>query len=207
MLRATNLQRPGLAPFDLNVKAGTCLAIMGPSGVGKSLLLRALADLDPSTGDVFLGDIERSSISAPAWRQRVVYVPAESGWWTDFVGDAFADRQAAQALLADIGLPEEAMDWPVTRLSTGERQRLALLRALTLPRGTIRERLYLLDEPTSGLDADTTKQVEHLLLATKAPDTALIVVTHDAGQAARLGDTQLRLTTNGFLPEETEATS
>ena len=59
MLSVRNLSRPGLEPTSFEVGAGECVALRGPSGAGKSLLLRALADLDPSEGEVRLGDRER----------------------------------------------------------------------------------------------------------------------------------------------------
>lgn len=206
MLVVRHLHCKGLPPLDLSIPPGSCLAIMGPSGVGKSLLLRALADLDPNEGTVRLGQIDRAATPAPDWRRQVVYVPADSGWWTETVGGCFSDLSAVAALLPNVGLPPDSLDWPITRLSTGERQRLALLRALTLPRRPGEARAYLLDEPTSGLDAETTKRVEALLIARKDPATAMIVVTHDEAQAHRLGDSVMILSKDG-LRTQTEAAS
>jgi ABC-type iron transport system FetAB ATPase subunit len=192
-LRARNLCRPGLAPVSFTLHRGTCLAITGASGAGKTLLLRTLADLDPSAGDVLLAETSRQNFTAPQWRRHVVYVAGEAGWWADDVGAHFADRTAALPLLAALLLPEAAIDWPVMRLSTGERQRLALARAIVLAPNVL-----LLDEPTSGLDRDAGEAAEALLRHELARGAAIVLVTHDPDQAERLGDARLRMT-NGVL--------
>jgi ABC-type iron transport system FetAB ATPase subunit len=194
MLEVEGLTRLGLGPVDLTVPAGCLAVLMGASGAGKSLLLRALADLDPATGRVRLDGVDRAALPAPLWRRRVVYLAAEAGWWADRVGAHFADRAAARALLPALGLPAEALDWDIARASTGERQRLALARCLTLPRAPETPRLYLLDEPTSALDAESVARAEPILRALPDARTAVLMVSHDAAQAARLGDRRLVLT-------------
>jgi ABC-type iron transport system FetAB ATPase subunit len=118
---------------------------------------------------------------APDWRREVVYVPAEAGWWADRVGEHFPDPDTAAAMAARLGLPADAMGWEVARLSTGEKQRLALSRAfLTAPK------VLLLDEPTSGLDPDATVKVEGMLQEFIGDGVAIMLVTHDGAQAERL---------------------
>ena len=92
MLTAQDLTVNGLAPFDLTIEAGECVALTGASGSGKTLVLRALADLDPGAGEVTLDGHSRTAIAAPDWRRRVVYLAAEPGWWADRVAapDLFA---------------------------------------------------------------------------------------------------------------------
>lgn len=182
MLSLRNLKPRGLEQIDLTLDNGQCLAVAGPSGAGKTVLLRAIADLDDNTGDAATATMVRSQVAAPVWRKAVAYVPAESGWWADHVGDHM-ERTAAVALLDHVGLSAACLDWSVSRLSTGERQRLALVRALTHDPDVL-----LLDEPTSGLDDDTTEMVETLLAARKAAGTTIMIVTHDTDLAARLGD-------------------
>ena len=157
MLGVRGLGVPGLEPVTFDLETGGCLAIQGASGSGKSRLLRAIADLDPNTGEVRLDDASRADLPAPDW-------------------DAIADE------LEPLGLPSECRDWPVSRLSTGERQRLALLRALA-----IGPRVLLLDEPTSGLDEAATRAVEALIARRRADGLAVVWVTHDAQQARRVG--------------------
>jgi ABC-type multidrug transport system ATPase subunit len=111
----------------------------------------------------------------------VTYVAAESGWWAENVADHFASREQLSQWLPRVGLPAETVDWPVARLSTGERQRAALLRALNDT-----NRVLLLDEPTSGLDADTRDLVESLLRERLAGGGAIVLVTHDPQLASRL---------------------
>ena len=77
--------------------AGECVAIRGPSGGGKTLLLRAIADLDPNEGTVCLEGRNRATISGPDWRRLFGYVPAEPGWWAETVGNHFAEWKAAAA--------------------------------------------------------------------------------------------------------------
>ena len=182
-LAFSGLRRPGLEPATLAISGGECVALSGPSGAGKSLLLRAIADLDPCEGEVRLDSVARDTMSAPAWRRQVVYVATESGWWAADVGSHFESPHAAAAILAELALPDEALGWPVGRLSTGERQRLALARALAL-----KPRVLLLDEPTSGLDPDSTLRVEGLLHRAMARGAALIMVTHDRDQAERMAN-------------------
>lgn len=171
-------------PFDLDLAAGEAAAISGPSGSGKSLFLRMVADLDPNDGDVRLDGADRRTMPATEWRRRAPYVAAESGWWAATVAEHFAPqrRDAGRSLSARFGLEEAIFDGPVARLSTGERQRLAIIRALVLEPPVL-----LLDEPTAPLDPETTDRVEALLHERLAAGLALVVVTHDARQAERLG--------------------
>ena len=187
-LSVTNLRRPGLGPLSLELAAGECLVLRGPSGSGKSLLLRALADLDPNEGDVRLAGQAREAQAAPDWRRGVAYLPSETGWWTETVGAHFPDAESARPLLATLGLPEACLDWPVAQLSTGERQRLGLIRVLLLD-----PQVYLLDEPTAALDTDAAAAVERIIRARLEAGAAAIWVTHDAAQAARVADRQITI--------------
>ena len=188
MLTIQNLNRQGLEPVDVTLDNGECLAVMGPSGSGKSLFLRAIADLDTNDGQVILGEVERSSIPAPQWRRQVSYVPAESGWWADDVGSHFANKPTAAELTREMQFPDDVFSWPVDCLSTGERQRLGLARALTL-----RPRCLLLDEPTSGLGQETGGRVEALIASNLVGGTMALMATHDGAQAERFARRVLRL--------------
>ena len=185
-LQLSNLRSAHAGPFAFSLAAGACLAITGASGSGKSLLLRMIADLDPNEGDIWLDGRPRAAMPAPAWRRLVTYAPAESGWWSEAVRDHFPDLPAARALAASLGLKPELLEGPMLRLSTGEKQRLALVRAL-LPNAPV----LLLDEPTGPLDEASVAQVEAVLRHRLAHGTTLVLVTHDPAQVGRVSGRHL----------------
>ncbi|MFA7441408.1 MAG: ABC transporter ATP-binding protein [Sphingomonadaceae bacterium] len=195
MFELRALRRLTVGPVDLVAGRGSCLSIMGRSGSGKSLLLRMIADLDPHEGDAFLDGAACAQMPAPVWRRMVTYVPAESGWWDERVDAHFPDGTDFTTLLPSVGIAPEAAGWPVDRLSTGERQRLALLRALRPA-----NRVLLLDEPTSGLDPASVQMAEEVLRQQLDRGVAILMVTHDPQQAARMASRHFELR-DGMLKE------
>jgi ABC-type iron transport system FetAB ATPase subunit len=189
-LLVKGLRSEFVGPFELNLGTGACAAITGPSGSGKSLFLRMIADLDPNEGKVWLNGRERASMPAPAWRRQATYVSAESGWWADRVIEHFAvnRRSEVAALAARLGLRADLIDAPIAQLSTGEKQRFSLARAL-LPSPPV----LLLDEPTGPLDEESVARVETLLQERMASGTSILLVTHDPDQAERLGSQRYRM--------------
>jgi len=189
-LLVKDLRSAFAGPFELNLGTGACAAITGPSGSGKSLFLRMIADLDPNEGKVWLNGKERGSMPAPQWRRQATYVSAESGWWADRVIEHFDvnRRNKVAALAARLGLRADLLDAPVAQLSTGEKQRFSLVRAL-LPSPPV----LLLDEPTGPLDEESVVQVEALLQERMTTGTSILLVTHDPNQAERLGDQRYRM--------------
>jgi UDP-glucose/iron transport system ATP-binding protein len=185
-----------LKPTSFSMSTGECVAIRGPSGGGKTLLLRAIADLDPNEGTVCLEGRNRATISGPEWRRLVGYVPAEPGWWAETVGNHFAEWKAAAAFLERLGFSDETKTWRISRLSTGERLRLALIRALSM-----RPKVLLLDEPTAALDAASATAVEALMSSRMRAGLGVLWVTHDPAQARRMAHRQL-LVENGCVREE-----
>ncbi len=197
VLKIRSLTRPGIAPVDLDLAEGECIAVGGPSGAGKSLLMRAIVDLDPNQGEVSLDGRFRDHVPAPEWRRAIVYVPAEAGWWADRVAAHFDDPGLAAPLMVRLGLSTDALDWEVARLSTGEKQRLAMVRAfLAAPK------VMLLDEPTSGLDPEATAGVEGMLLERLGQGVGMILITHDAGQAARMASRRFLMEAGVLTPVE-----
>jgi phosphate-transporting ATPase len=196
ILQVRDLRTAILKPASFALSEGEYVAIRGPSGAGKTLLLRAVADLDPNAGSVILENRDRSTIPGPEWRRLVGYVPAEPGWWAETVGEHFADRAAAIVFLNNLGFLDEIETWPVSRLSTGERLRLALVRALIM-----RPKVLLLDEPTAALDTASVTAVEALIAAERRAGLAVLWVTHDPMQARRIADRQLVMEA-GCLREE-----
>ena len=188
MLRLESLKVHGLDPVSLEVGPGECLAIQGPSGSGKTLLMRAIADLDPAAGKVYLNGTERGSLSGPNWRSRVRYAAAEPGWWAATPRPHFADAAKAEALAGKLGLDPQSLDRPITLLSTGERQRLALVRSLEDSPAVL-----LLDEPTGALDDKATAAAEQLFADELAAGRTMVLVSHDPAQVKRLAGKRLVL--------------
>lgn len=200
-LQVESLSTAQLQPASFTLAPGECAGISGSSGAGKTLLLRALADLDPHSGEVYLDGVAADRIPAPVWRRRVGLLPAESAWWGGRVRDHF--RADPGTDLERVGLPQTALDWEVRRLSTGERQRLALLRLLEN-----RPEVLLLDEPTANLDETGRMSVEALIGDYRARCGASVVwVTHDSGQLARVAGVRMYMEQGRLhAPEEAQCT-
>lgn len=196
-LCARNVTFLDKGPYSLSVEKGECVGLTGRSGIGKTQLFRAITDLIPAGGEVLLGGIRSSAFSPTQWRSKVTMVPADSYWWYDRVGDHFSVSDQLPFLIENctlLGLDAAVLDWQVSRLSTGERQRLALLRALHN-----RPEVLLLDEPSSGLDAHHTGLMEHFIEQyRKLNKTAIVWVSHDQEQLRRVASRELRMEQKGL---------
>lgn len=196
MLELIDLSTPLVGPVSLRVGAGECVTLSGPSGSGKTRLLRAIADLDPHEGEVRLDERPATRIAPALWRRQVQLLPADPLWWAETVGAHFTAFDAGAA--AALGFAPDVAGWPVERLSSGERQRLALLRALD--RGP---RALLLDEPTANLDEDNIARVERLVEDyRRAHGVAVIWISHSAVQRARVARVHHRLEGGRLAPEK-----
>jgi molybdate transport system ATP-binding protein len=201
VLRVEAHTRLGELELDvaLEVRTGECLALAGPSGAGKTSVLRVASGLlRPQSGRVACGgdtwlDTERG-IDVPPEGRRCGYVfqeyalfPHLTAWQNvayPLRGMSRSDRrERAQTLLARFGMGGLADARPRT-LSGGERQRVAVARVLARRPGVL-----LLDEPLSALDARTragaARELESVLREVEVP---ALLVTHDFAEAARLGD-------------------
>lgn len=181
-------------PLRLDLMAGAWTCLLGPSGVGKSTLLRLIAGLE--TGVRFSGEVEASDGGPMA--RRVAYMAQEDLLmpWLDVLGNvtlgarlrgAPPDRDRAAELIARLGLGSHRTKRPAA-LSGGQRQRVALARTLMEDRPIV-----LLDEPFSALDTRTRSQMQDLAFEVLAGRTVLLV-THDPAEACRLGARILLMT-------------
>ncbi|HTD03806.1 ABC transporter ATP-binding protein [Undibacterium sp.] len=197
LLRLQALQSSHGGPFSLELAAGECVAILGASGSGKSVLLRMVADLDPHAGKAYLGNQVRDAMPAPEWRRKLVYQAAEPAWWEPTAAAHFSDADGplVREMLGQLGLDTVLLDSDVTRLSTGQRQRLALVRSLVG-----RPQVLLLDEPTAALDQSSILAVEHLLRSRMEEGLAIIWVTHSEEQAGRVSTRRFEIRNKSLHP-------
>ncbi len=122
-------------------------------------------------------------------------LPAKSAWWFETVGEHF--HRYEKHWLTALGFEADVMNWTVSRLSSGEQQRLSLIRLLQNHPAAL-----LLDEPTASLDAENIQRVEQLIVEYQhAQQCAIIWVTHDREQAARIAQRHLVLRDNQLLEQ------
>jgi putative ABC transport system ATP-binding protein len=190
--------RDVLREVDLQLSDGEHVALVGQSGSGKSTLLHLMGGLDsPRSGRILLGGVDLAGMKEPVrthWRRQHigfiyqffnliptltvlenVLLPLELNGISEGVG-----RKDALNLLKEVGLEDRANTFP-DRLSGGEQQRVAIVRALIH-----QPRLVLADEPTGNLDAATGEQILDLLdRLIRQKGHTLIMVTHSAEVASR----------------------
>ncbi len=193
--------------LDLDVAAGEVVAVRGPSGCGKTTFLRTLAGLqDPAAGEVRLRGESPERLGWPAWRRQVALVAQVPAIFPGTVAAnlarPFTYRQnggrqpatdRARRLLDRVLLRDVALDAAADRLSVGQQQRLAVVRALLLEPAVL-----LLDEPTSALDGEAARRLLALIRAEiAARDGGALVVTHGVFGGNRWYDRVLELRATG----------
>jgi len=196
MFTLDNFSITGLNPISLSLEAGECVGLSGESGCGKTRLLRALADMDEHSGTLALEGAACESMPAHQWRKRVSLLPAESQWWQDRVGGHFciSHDNAGQACvdqdaISRLGFGEDVLGWQTSRCSSGEKQRLSLLRLLVN-----KPRVLLLDEPTANLDPEKSRSVEQLVADYLAQQHACAIwVSHSVEQLQRVAARRYRM--------------
>jgi len=177
---------------SLEIPPGGCVTLSAPSGAGKTRLLRAIADLDIHEGHVYVDDRECGQWDAPMWRRNVALMMAENQWWGDTVGEHFA--RAETPWLQALGFDRDVLARQVSYLSSGERQRLALLRLL----GN-QPRVLLLDEPTASLDEENVTRVEALISSYRLESGAAVLwVSHDVAQVRRVASRHFTIAAGTF---------
>ena len=194
--------------LDVDLAPGDRLGVVGPSGAGKTLLLRALAGLDALDEGELLSDLgaddhRRPVADLPRHRAAVAMVAQRPALFPGTVRDNLAaafeygvrdgavyDEDAARDLLTTLGREPSLLDQSAQALSGGEDQTVGLARALlTSPR------VLVLDEPTAGLDPERTAAVERVVADVLAadPGRAAVWTGHDAAQLDRVTRRALRL--------------
>lgn len=171
-------------------------ALLGPSGSGKSSLLRLLNRLsDPDSGTILFEGGDVRALDVLDLRRRAVLVPQLPAPLPGTVaanvryGPSLCDRDAdVETCLARAGLDRAYAEREAADLSVGEQQRVMLARALAL-----QPEVLLLDEPTSALDEVARDGVERTLAELARAGVAMILVTHDRGQAERIASEVIAL--------------
>ncbi|KIC47837.1 ABC transporter ATP-binding protein [Tateyamaria sp. ANG-S1] len=184
---------PIFSELDLTLEPGTWTCLLGASGVGKSTVLRLFAGLAEEVS--FKGQMTDTG-GVALMAQQDLLLPWLSVIDNVSVGARLRgetpDKARAEETLAQVGLADHATKHP-TALSGGQRQRVALARTLMEDRPVV-----LLDEPFSALDALTRAQMQDLT-AELLKDRTVLLVTHDPGEAARLGQTILIMTRSELI--------
>ena len=208
MIRLSNIEKrfgdlTVLKGVSVTVAEGRVTALIGPSGGGKSTLLRCINLLEiPTSGTVRIGEEELSFQPGgkPAWKDiqrlrgqtgmvfqnfqlfphRTAVENVMEGLVTVLKWPAEKARERAMALLQKVGMAHKADAWPAT-LSGGQQQRVAIARALAPS-----PRVLLCDEPTSALDPELSGEVVEVLGTLAAEGTTMVMATHDLRLASRI---------------------
>lgn len=188
--------------LDLVIQDGQILAIVGPSGGGKTTLLRTLAGLESADSGTFLLDGKPFDPTSTKEQEQVVGVvfqdfqlfPHLSVLDNITIGPRLVLKQDKETYLAKanhlaalLGIEELLNNYPY-QLSGGQKQRLAIARAMAM-----NPKVLAYDEPTSALDPALRQQVANLILELKADGVTQIVVTHDLVFAEEIGDKLLKV--------------
>ncbi|MBR1761613.1 MAG: amino acid ABC transporter ATP-binding protein [Schwartzia sp.] len=219
LLRVEHLKKeyPGATPLadvNLTVNEGEVVAVIGPSGTGKSTLLRQINQMERATaGKIFFRDEE---ITAPGYRvdllrQNIGMIFQSFNLFSHLtvVDNIMAAPTAllglprqevydrAKELLAKVGLSQKALSYP-DELSGGQQQRIAIVRALAME-----PKILLFDEPTSALDPTMVGEVEAVIRQVAESGVTMMIVTHDMEFARRISNRVLYMDEGGVYEDGT----
>jgi putative ABC transport system ATP-binding protein len=207
-LKLLRNQQPVLNGVDMSIGAGEIICLLGPSGGGKSSLLRCINRLtEPPPAAVYLAGTDVTTIDVLDLRRRVGMVFQKVSLFPGTVAQNVTYGATIQSkslttkditrLLALADLPPEFAGQDSLSLSGGEAQRVAIARALATEPAAL-----LLDEPTSALDPAATRHVEETMLKLRQElGLTLLWVTHLPEQAQRIAD-RVYLLVNGQVKDE-----
>lgn len=186
-LVATRIALPGrLGPTDLSLEAGQLVALVGPNGGGKTSLLRALIGVEEASGEVRIDGEAVATVGEARRRRLFAFLPAsrDLGWpiaARDVIALGLGARDEPRiADLIELFELNTLADRPINRLSTGERTRVLLARALAA-----RPRLVMLDEPYANLEPYWVLRLGAILREYATGGTLVLVALHDLGQLNR----------------------
>src|SRR5215470_16792241 len=163
---------------DLTLRPGELVALAGENGAGKTTLVRCISgDMAPAAGEILLTGRPVPADPAAVLRRGVAVV------WQDLALCDNRQRAAAAGILRALGIPLDDPSRGVSTLSRGQRQLLAVARAMSW-----KPQLLILDEPTASLGVTETAQVEGLITSLRLQGTTILMVSHDVEQMFRLAD-------------------
>lgn len=194
--------------INLKLNSGELIPVSGASGIGKSTLLRTICGLSPvQKGSITIFGKPLTEHEIPSLRTKCIYLHQHPVMFTGTVEfnilalfrfrsvkQPVPDRDNLITMLERFGLDEKILSSDASRISGGEAQRVALIRALLL-----NPSILLLDEPTASLDADSSKYIiEYLLNWIKEEDRGIIWVVHETDVIRKLGKAPLHMTYDGL---------
>ncbi|MCT4405287.1 amino acid ABC transporter ATP-binding protein [Leuconostoc falkenbergense] len=173
--------------LNLTVKEGEVLSIVGPSGIGKTTLIKIMAGLEPANSGEITINNEAISIDGERSDANIGLIFQDFNLFPNFtvmdnitlapinVNKVPAEKAKEQALslLESLGMADKADLYPY-QLSGGQKQRVAIARALAMS-----PKILAYDEPTSGLDESSTKQVAEVVKTLKSRGVTQVIITHD----------------------------
>ncbi|MEV6773488.1 ATP-binding cassette domain-containing protein [Nocardia sp. NPDC051030] len=195
-----------LVDIDATFPAGRCTAVVGPSGAGKTSLLRLFNRFaEPGRGRILLDGTPIAEMDVLALRRRVGLVPQRPVLLTNTVSDEVqvgrelgTDR--IRELLIRAGLPGEFLERRCAGLSGGEAQRVCLARALA-----VEPEVLLLDEPTSALDGVAAGAIGALIRSHVGTGGSVVLVSHDPGFVAEVADDVWTVTGNRLVRQSPQS--